>query len=233
MSKSAKRGAKPRLLDLFCGAGGCTKGYQQAGFQVVGLDATPQPSYCGEEFVQASALEWLEAAIASPGWDSAFAAIHASPPCQRYSALAAMHPERSYPDLIGETRRLLEAAALPYVIENVEGAPLERASNLFGAHGALLCGSMFGLGVERGYLRRHRLFETSFAVVQPSCSHRGPAVGVYGHGPHSGKPRMLRRDEAAQALEIDWMSRDEMAQAIPPAYTRFIGTQLRREVETG
>ena len=214
-----------RILDLFCGAGGCTRGYQRAGFQVEGVDIAPQPNYCGEAFYQVDALTALRT------WDLArFDAIHASPPCQFYSRLAAMHPGRDYPDLIAPVRELLIATGLPYAIENVDRAPLARQPQLGGAWGIELCGSMFGLGVERGHLRRHRLFETSFPVPQPACRHQGPAVGVYGHGGHSGKRRMLYRDEAAQAMGIDWMTRDEMTQAIPPAYTEWIGGYLMAEI---
>ncbi len=209
---------KPRLLDLFCGAGGAGMGYHRAGFDVVGVDILPQPHY-PFEFVQADAMIFPLEALA-------FDAIHASPPCQAYSTLAAMHPTVSHPELIPETRERLLATGVPWVIENVEPSPLARRSDLFGAHGIMLCGSMFGLGVERGFLRRHRIFETSFAMPQPQCAHSGVAVGVYGHGGHSGKHRMLYRAEAAEAMQIDWMSRDEMAQAIPPAYTEFIGEQL-------
>lgn len=229
---------KPILLDLFCGAGGCTKGYQEAGFCVVGVDIEPQKNYCGDDFVQRDALEVLRDLDQGHGLGpftryvlASFDAIHASPPCQFYSQLGAMHPDREYPDLIEPTRALLIAAGLPYVIENVPGAPLISGSDLFGGHGVELCGSMFGLGVERGYLRRHRLFETSFEVTQPTCAHKGMAVGVYGHGGHSGKHRMLYRAEAAEAMGIDWMTRDEMTQAIPPAYCKHVGEFLMREIQ--
>ncbi len=211
--------SRPRLLDLFCGAGGCSMGYHRAGFDVVGVDHKPQPRY-PFAFVQGDALEYL----AAHGRE--FDAIHASPPCQRYSVLAAMHPERDYPDLLDPTRELLLSIGCPWVIENVETAPMESEMTLFG-NGVILCGSMFGLGVERGYLRRHRCFETSFPVDQPRCQHQGVAVGVYGHGGHSGKHRMLYRKEASEAMRIDWMTRDEMTQAIPPAYTEWIGLRLR------
>ena len=128
--------------------------------------------------------------------------------------------------LIDSVRGLLKQAGLPYMIENVENAPLHSSSDLFGNHGVVLCGSVFGLGIERGYLRRHRLFETSFPVPQPSCRHNGPAVGVYGHGGHKKKHRMLYRNEAAEVMQINWMNRDEMCQAIPPAYTEWLGRHL-------
>lgn len=210
---------RPRLLDLFCGAGGAGEGYARAGFAVTGVDIKPQ-THNPHTFVQGDALEYL----AAHGRE--FDALHASPPCQGYSRLRAMHPDREWTLLIDPTRELLLATERPYVIENVEGAPLQYYSDLFGHHGVMLCGSMFGLGVERGYLRRHRLFETSFPVVQPHCRHRGKAVGVYGHGGHSGKHRMLHRDEAAEAMQIDWMNRDEMCQALPPAYTEYLGRAM-------
>ncbi len=217
---------RPLLLDLFCGAGGAAMGYHRAGFDVVGVDIKPQPNY-PFHFVQDDAFAVMRDEVVRT---SPVAAIHASPPCQHYSVLAAMHPGTEWPDLIPETRRLLEATGLPYVIENVPTAPLLRSPGLFGAHGLLLCGSMFGLGIERGQLRRHRLFESNQAFEQPPCRHKGRAVGVYGHGGHSGKHRMLYRQEAAEALGIDWMNRDELTQAIPPAYTEFIGAQLLEHI---
>jgi len=209
---------RPLLLDLFCGAGGAAMGYHQAGFDIVGVDNRPQPHY-PFEFIQADAISYP-----LDGFD----AIHASPPCQHYSRLGAMHPARrnGHPALIEQTRELLQATGLPWVIENVEDAPMAHQPRLDGTWGIVLCGSMFGLGVERGYLRRHRLFESNIPIAQPLCRHRGPAVGVYGHGGHSGKHRMLYRDEAAQAMGIGWMTRDELSQAIPPAYTELIGAQL-------
>lgn len=213
----------PRLLDLFCKAGGAGEGYRRAGFDVTGVDIEPQPNN-PHQFIQADALEYL----AAHGHE--FDAVHASPPCQGYSTLRAMHPEREYPMLIEPVRDALAKLGRPYVIENVPGAPLQTYSDLFGGHGVMLCGSMFGLGVARGFLRRHRHFETSFPVPQLPCNHSGRAVGVYGHGGHTGKHRMLYRDEAAQAMDINWMNRDEMCQAIPPAYTRWLGNYLMEAV---
>jgi DNA (cytosine-5)-methyltransferase 1 len=175
------------------------------------VDVQPQPRY-PFEFHQADAMTFP-----FDGFD----AVHASPPCQGYSSLAAMHPARSWPKLIEPVRNRLMASGLPFIIENVERAPL--------AQPLLLCGSMFELRIARGWLRRHRLFECrGFTIEQPLCRHpKGEhAVGVYGHGGHSGKHRMLYREEAAQILDIDWMNRDELAQAIPPAYTEFVGRLL-------
>lgn len=228
---------KARLLDLFCGAGGAAKGYQRAGFYVVGIDCRPQPNYCGDEFVQGDALEWLEAIRARPDWPR-FDAIHASPPCQAWSALRHLH-SKIHPELIGPTRDLLELAGLPYVIENVPGSPL-RAS-------VVLCGSSFGLD-----LRRHRHFEANWMLLGPACAHGwqtprfevadrakslSRVVSVAGHatpptrlksvvsvhGSSGGKGGVA---EWRRAMGIDWMTRDELAQAIPPVYAEHIGHQL-------
>jgi DNA (cytosine-5)-methyltransferase 1 len=205
-----------KCLDLFSCAGGAGEGYSRAGFDVTGIDIKPQP-HNPHHFIQGDALQFLR----EHGREFDF--IHASPPCQGYSTLAAMHPGKKWPKLIDQVRSLLKATGKHYVIENVETAPLNRESDLFGNHGVMLCGSMFGLGVERGFLRRHRIFETSFPVPQPECRHKGKAVGVYGHGGYTGKRRMLYREEASKAMGIDWMNRDEMCQAIPPAYTEWLG----------
>lgn len=214
-----------RLLDLFCGAGGCAVGYHRAGFtDIVGVDIKPQPRY-PFAFVQGDALEYL----AAHGRE--FDAIHASPPCQAYSRASFTNANRSrHPDLLGPTRTLLVAAKRPWVIENVEGAPVE-------GWPVNLCGLMFGLKVFR-----HRWFESSVMLMQPSHpSHRGKKVGangfrsLIGHGGGASKRQrnqMLAlgaRDDKASwvaASGIDWMTRDEMAQAIPPAYTEFVGRQL-------
>ena len=217
-----------KLLDLFCGAGGCSVGYARAGFEVVGVDVEPQPNY-PYEFIQADALN-----VGEDWWPLAegqqehreFDAIHASPPCQAYSAVT---PEQSnHPDLVAETRRLLRGTALPYIIENVPGAPLEDPTTL--------CGSSFGLGV-----RRHRLFETNFTVMGPPCAHgqmpakyevyehgrwyKSPFAKVYGLG--GGKAM----EHWGEAMGISWMTPKEMALAIPPAYCEHIGGYLRAHIE--
>lgn len=201
---------RPRLLDLFCGAGGAAMGYHRAGFDVIGVDINPQPNY-PFEFVQGDALDPVN-------WGRA-AAIHASPPCQRYSTITARHGRQDeHPDLIPRTRFLLEATGVPYVIENVEGAPLH--------HPVRLCGSMFGLQV-----RRHRLFEANVSLTQLECDHRsqGPVVGVYGNTGGSSKRDGVtfgKVEDWKRAMDIDWMKAVELAQSIPPAYTDFIGRQL-------
>lgn len=206
---------KHRILDLFCGAGGAAMGYARAGFDVVGVDIKPQPRY-PFEFIQADALTFP-----LDGFD----AIHASPPCQTYSAMRnSWNARKDHPDLLPATRARLAAAGVPYVIENVPGAPM---APLF-----LMCGSAFGLGIPGYQLRRHRWFEVSGAwFLSPPCQHRGPVIGIYGdHGRDrrrkEGFGRYFSLDERKQAMGIDWMARDELDQAIPPAYTEYVGEQL-------
>lgn len=201
--------SKPRALDLFCGAGGATKGLQRAGFHVTGVDIKPQPNYCGDGTMELDALD----ALADDTWAGGFDLVWASPPCQRYIRGGLI--KKRGPDLVAEVRDMLRAAGVPWVIENVPGAPLRRDLQL--------CGSMFGLPV-----RRHRWFEASFPLplTQP-CDHSRPAVGVYGH-PHGKRgawPGMLpgTLETWRGALGIDWMTAAELSQAIPPAYSELIG----------
>lgn len=212
---------RPLLLDLFCGAGGASVGYHRAGFDVIGIDIAPQQNY-PFTFRQADALEYLNANYA------AFDAIHASPPCQRYSVMSACRPglAADYPDLISVTRELLQQTGLPWVIENVNGSELATQPTLNGElHGITLCGHMFGLK-----LYRHRLFESNIALSEPNhFRHLTPAsraghwkpgtvISVSGH--------VSPIAEARRAMGINWMNRAELAEAIPPAYTEFIGQQL-------
>jgi DNA (cytosine-5)-methyltransferase 1 len=203
---------KPRLLDLFCGAGGAAMGYHRAGFDVVGVDIEPQPRY-PFEFHQANALTFP-----LDGFD----AIHASPPCQAYS-WAARRWDVARADLVAPTRNLLRATGLPYVIENVPGAPLISPIRL--------CGEMFGLEVIR-----HRLFESTVPMVAPAhLRHRGTVrdgtyVTVAGHGGDNIRGRGSRADKQ-RAMGIDWMSDAELNQAIPPDYTEWIGLRLRAILE--
>ena len=212
---------KPRLLDLFCGAGGAAMGYHRAGFEVVGVDIKPQPHYPFEfhqgdfrvAFIKGENIRFPDV--------GEFAAIHASPPCQRWTRFQSSQPKRvnRHPDLITPIRPLLKLSGLPYVIENVPGAPLE--------HPVQICGTAFNLGVKRGQLLRHRVFETSFPLeAVSSCFHVGPSVMVAGHGVDGYRGSGLSASEAREAMGIDWMNRDEMAEAIPPVYTQFIGKQL-------
>lgn len=214
--------AQPRLLDLFCGAGGAAAGYYNAGFEVVGVDCKPQPNY-PFAFIQADALAYL-----STGAGRGYDCVHASPPCQAYSKGAGMAGTRHlHPDLIDPVRQLLVAIGLPWVIENVE-----QAGTTGGALDAslLLCGTMFGLGVFR-----HRLFETSFLVMQPEHPpHRGRVgdgryVTVAGNAGGSSRRDGWKNGGVAdwrRAMGIDWMTGRELAQAIPPAYTHHIGRHL-------
>ena len=216
----------PVMLDLFCGAGGAGKGYADAGFQVIGVDLHPQPRY-PYEFHQADAVDFLYAmdVYGFAGID----AIHASPPCQRWSHMSNCRPglAEKYPALIEPTRGLLRRIGLPYVIENVPGSPL--------IDPVTLCGSQFGLTAEwpgRGKyaLQRHRLFETSFSLADPGeHDHSLRSVPVYGDGAPGNRPDMkgkgfeqLRRD----VMQIDWMTRAELNESLPPAYTAYIGRQL-------
>jgi DNA (cytosine-5)-methyltransferase 1 len=224
--------SRPRLLDLFCGAGGAAMGYHRAGFDVVGVDIEPQPHY-PFEFIRADAMDFV--AICTEYGTLDFAAIHASPPCQAYSDLRFI-AATGHPALIGPVRDLLEATRLPSVIENVEGAPLWNYITL--------CGTSFGLSCDSGELWRHRRFEAigfDWSLFVPQCAHRQRArvLGVYGGGAEcrvrDGRPVKRRGfhasvGEAREVMGIDWMTGAELSQAIPPAYTEFIGAQLVREL---
>lgn len=227
-----------KLLDICCGAGGCSVGYARTGFECVGVDVVPQPNY-PFDFIQHDALDFDPDQLAL-----SYDAIHASPPCQAHSTIAKQQRQRrpgefDHPDLVAATRELLTASGLPYVIENVPGAPL--------INPVQLCGSSFQLD-----LRRHRLFECSFPIMVPPCHHAwqtprfrsldkrrhnlkstvpvyggsqldtsATVVGVHGHHNYAGE-RELRE----AAMDIDWMSPYELTQAIPPAYTEHIGSYL-------
>jgi DNA (cytosine-5)-methyltransferase 1 len=209
---------KPRLLDLYCCAGGAGTGYARAGFDVVGVDIQPQPRY-PFEFHQADALEYL-----TDHWRE-FDAIHASPPCQSYTPLGALHPHKVYPDLVAVTRALLDHTGLLYVIENVMAAPLLKDRSI------MLCGGMFGL---RTY--RHRRFESNATLRAPD------------HPKHVIRTATKRRRElwaqgwhvsitgdvgvyvGPDAMGIDWMNGNELCEAIPPAYTEHIGRQFMEQI---
>ena len=221
---------RPVLLDLFCGAGGASQGYYEAGFDVVGVDLHPQKNY-PFEFVQMDALEYLATADLSR-----YSAIHASPPCQEYTIARQIHPDIHYPDLVAPTRDRLREIGLPWVIENVPGSPLQNYIQL--------CGLTFGLNVKR-----HRWFEMEpqFEGLIPPCpkGHPGNWLLVFGHTvlnrgktigrAKGGGPRIHRTHQGTnagrEAMGIDWMNRDELSEAIPPAYTRYIGAQLLRHIE--
>lgn len=243
--------SKPRLLDLFCGAGGCSVGYDRAGFEVVGVDIKPQKRY-QFRFVCHDAITFLQDLMNGAQIDGFrlrdFQVIHASPPCQIFSALKVMPNASEHSDLLTPTRDMLVAQGRPWVIENVVGAPISlRQRSLFSkGSGIMLCGTMFNLNNGEHELRRHRLFESSESLPQPACRHRLPVIGFYGDhartrqrtiagnrnrgGDITGNERKmpLVRD----LMGIDWMIWDEAKLAIPPAYTEFLGKQLLALVTT-
>jgi DNA (cytosine-5)-methyltransferase 1 len=205
---------RPRLLDAYCGAGGAAVGYDRAGFDVTGVDIAPQKHF-PFAFHQGDAIDF----ILAHGHE--YDAIHASPPCQQYTALRAVHG-KEYPDLYAATRSALQEIGKPWVIENVPGAPIHS--------GIYLCGMMFGLRVYR-----HRWFETPFLLMQPH--HPKHVVRANGH-----KSQRQRKQHyldggfvtitgnvgsyCGDAMDVDWMTGEELSQAIPPAYTNHIGTEL-------
>lgn len=209
----------PRLLDLFCGAGGASEGYHLAGFEVVGVDIKAQPNYQHPMRVE-DALGFFES---SNDYLKTFDAIHASPPCQAFSKAQRLQGNL-HPDLIHPTRELLKATGLPYIIENVVGAPLWTPIRLEG--------QMFpGLGTSRP-----RLFETSWPVAQPTIP-EAPKHTKMGRPPVEGEfmhvvGHFSNKQAAEDAMGIDWMTRDELKEAIPPAYTHYIGLQLRAHLLT-
>jgi DNA (cytosine-5)-methyltransferase 1 len=202
--------SRPLLLDTFCGAGGCSVGYHRAGFDVVGVDNRHQKNY-PYPFILGDALEF----IAEHGAE--FDVIHASPPCQRYSEETPMEYRDRHPDLIDPVREALRATGRPYIIENVPNARGKLIRPL------MLCGTMFGLNVWR-----HRFFEVYpfLSVLTPTCNHSG--IPVLPTGTHKRKDGQWDDTIAdkRRAMEIDWMIEKEITQAIPPAYTEWIGRQL-------
>lgn len=219
---------KPILLDLYCCAGGAGSGYTAAGFEVHGVDVDPQPRY-PFTFHQDDAIGYVRELMASIR--RRVTAIHASPPCQIHSALTkGTNRGRVYPDFLSLTRELLIEVGLPWVIENVAGAPLRKDLTL--------CGEMFGLRVIR-----HRFFEFGGGLTPPPQpehpKHRGRVAGlrhgvwyegpyfaVYGDGGGKGTVKQWQ-----EAMGIDWTDvRREIAEAVPPAYTRFIGEHMRKEL---
>lgn len=218
---------KPRLLDLFCCAGGAGVGYSQAGFEVVGVDIKPQPNY-PLPFIQADALGL------DPKFIGSFDAVHASPPCQAYSDLAKRNGNADkWPRLIEPIRDMLIRSGLLYVIENVSGAPLLNA--------VVLCGTMF----PALRVLRHRLFEANFEIVPPPHK-RHPKVHTFDRRKsHFGKTDEWKDfvqvtgggnctlAAAREAMGINWMTKSEINESIPPAYTLFVGWQLLRHLSFG
>ena len=199
---------KPRIADLFCGAGGAGMGLHRAGFEVVGYDIEPQPNY-PFEFHQQDALD-----VDLSGFD----AVWASPPCQAYSVIT--RDKASHPDLYAPTRQLLIESQKPYIIENVIGAPYDS--------GIILCGSMFDMCV-----RRHRNFETSWMMFRPQCRHQeqGRPITVAGHGGRADGQASRHSAKGIYSewpvyMGMSWATPKECTQAIPPAYSEYLGDKL-------
>jgi DNA (cytosine-5)-methyltransferase 1 len=211
-----------KLLDLFCGAGGASKGYALAGFEVTGIDLKHGKrypfTYQRRDFNTVTVEELQE-----------YDVIHASPPCQTFSITQHLRNAQGKStdklDLLEPVRNLLIASGKPYVIENVKGAPL--------INPVQLCGSAFGLKV-----RRHRLFESNMPLTGTACNHKeqGRPVGIYGSMrdeiPQGGRTAKTM-EEAHGAMGIDWMIWGELVEAIPPAYTEYLGKQLIKELSSG
>lgn len=208
---------RPQLLDLFCGAGGCSVGYHRAGFEVTGIDIKPHPTYPFALTVE-DAMDVLKDVDRLAQFD----VIHASPPCQSFTAYRRRRGGvgDGYPNLVAAVRERLQAWGGKYVIENVPGAPL--------INPAQLCGSSFGLDV-----RRHRLFESNTALTSPPCRHETQQPRF----PPATNRTNLRKtvevgvwriplDVQQRAMGIDWMSLEDLTEAIPPQYTEHIGQQL-------
>jgi len=231
---------RPKILDLFCKAGGAGMGYYMAGFDVTGVDIEPQPHY-PFAFVQGDAIEYVK----NHGHE--FDVIHASPPCQFHSVTKFSTKTTHHLDLIPPTRQALIAIGLPYVIENVEGATKEMINP------ARYCGSAFGLRVQR-----HRMFETNWELESMICDHkwqrreplpyvvriskkdggfrRSGVVPVFGHDQllFDGKSDIRQETIVARkAMGISWMTKPELNQAIPPAYTHLIGFHLLNTMRDG
>jgi DNA (cytosine-5)-methyltransferase 1 len=225
----------PVIIDFFCCGGGASVGFERAGFDVLGIDNEPQPHY-PFEFMQMSALDALD--ILNSGGKIEFdtgrvidaddvAAYVGSPPCKVHTSLKFFSGAHHL-DLIPDTRQRFRASGKPYIIENVPGAPL--------IDPVQLCGLVFGLGAEciDGWrnLKRHRLFESNIPLIgTPPCdTDHGPVIGVYGvggggHQQHSYKGYA---QESRDAMGIDWLPQKYLSQALPPAYTKFLGDQLMR-----
>lgn len=219
---------KPRALDLYCGAGGVTRGLQNAGFYVVGVDINPQPNYCGDKFIQADALNVLRDLYEHGIDHEPFVVVHASPPCQNDTDYGRRpNHVTPVPELIAPTRELLERTGLPYILENVEKAAYKLHEPV------KLCGSSFGLDV-----RRHRLFETNWPLMAPPCAHGWQTPRF---APATNRTNLRSTVEVGvwridletqkRAMGVDWdVTRAELSQMIPPRYSKFIGKRLLEHI---
>lgn len=224
---------KIRALDLFCCAGGASVGLQRAGFDVIGVDLIRHKNY-PFEFYQMDALKF-------PLFDfqGGFDFIWASPPCQGYTTMRHAPGARGAPLLIDAIRERLQRTNALWCIENVEEAAWAMRNPI------TLCGSHFGLGAQGCRTQRHRLFETNFSIEQPKCNHDArPVIGVYGgHARRRAASAGGRgtkdvwegghRSAASEAMGIDWMTLAEMSEAIPPAYSEYIGRAAIRALQEG
>ena len=220
---------RPRCLDLFCGAGGLSVGYDRAGYCVTGVDHLPHPDYPYRLIVaDAMAVARGEAGIDLDDYDL----VHGSPPCPRFSTVTPEHTRASHPDHLTPFRKHMRQWGGTYVIENVPGAPMPDAITL--------CGPAMGLPK----IRRHRLFESNAFLMSPGCAcDKRPKFGVYGdHWDREGgwlRPdgtsRGLKATSVAHAQEVlgvDWMTEwDDLADCVPPAYSEFVGLQLLDQME--
>lgn len=211
-----------RILDLFSGAGGAGEGYRRAGFIPTGVDINRQPRY-PYQFIRGDALEYLER------YGHLYDVIHASPPCQRYSKMQRMRKNQdNHPDLIAPVRQLLQQIGRPYIIENVEGAPLIKP--------IVLCGSQFGLKVYR-----HRLFESNLDLSEPLHFKHQDSTPPAGQGKSpkgyisltGGGIRGVDQEYRFAAMGISWMTNAELKESIPPAFTEYLGKQVMRYLTNG
>lgn len=208
-----------RLLDLCCGAGGAAVGYAQAGFEITGVDITHQPHYPFPIYIE-DVLTWDD-------WN--YDVIHISPPCQRWTLMNRTTTAHLYPDLYTPMLPVLQATGLPYIIENVPTSPIKPT--------LVLCGTQFGLKTADGdkELRRHRHFETNWRICGPAkpCNHTLPPVWAAGHNPNEKYVKLYGScsiEQRREAYGVDWMNRDELSESIPPAFTRYIGEQLKERL---
>ena len=203
---------RPKLLDLFCGAGGAARGYVDAGWECIGVDYARQDNY-PYEFHQLDVMGLDLAQLVA--WEG-FQAIHASPPCQSYSMATSHLASWDRPKLIEPLREMFSELDIPWVIENVNGAPLDRQ------RGITLCGTMF-----RKKIWRHRIFESNVPLTIHclECDHSLPVVNVHAAASRNAENMAQWMEE----MEIDkrWMTQNEALQAVPPYFTEYIGLQLK------